>query len=148
MLTAAQKRMITAIHKNVYGRFTYVPDLTEYPDWDDYWAPIPPSILAKGAIRGDCDDFSRVCLLKCMASAINARLVFCLDENREGHLICEASDDQFTQVMYLDNRHVTAVGRRHLVGYYFIAVGPWNPQPGESRPWLEVNQSALTPSGT
>lgn len=143
MFSKEQRGIINAIHSNVFKRFTYVPDLTEYPDWDDYWSPIPASILARGAIRGDCDEFARICLLKCMGSGLKARLVFCLDENRDGHLICEVTDELEQQTLYLDNRKKQPVNIDGLTGYHFIGIGPWNPQPADSRPWYDVDQAKL-----
>lgn len=143
MFTPNDVNKLRRVHKEVLARFEYVEDSKQYSDKLDWWAPIPPELLEEGTIKGDCDEFARICMLKLMGLGYQSRLVFCLDETKAGHLICEVTDVLNEEAYYLDNRKKVLVHIAALKGYKFLSVSPWNPTQGDSRSWKYVDQAAI-----
>jgi predicted transglutaminase-like cysteine proteinase len=132
---------ITQIWDDVNRVFKYQPDEAKVKILADTWEPdsaLQPSELGNVKFTGICESFARVCLARCTAVDIKARLVVCYDETGEGHCITEVSDGSGTVAYYLDNRQEQVVVRAKLVGYKFLGVSPWNPVPGDTRPWFLV----------
>lgn len=137
MFTAEQVNTLEIIHRRARQGFTYAADsvkwqVTDYWEADNALGPLVKPLSA------DCEDFARKCLLAAMGQGIAARLVVCTDETGQGHCITEVADAAREVAYYFDNRRARLVTRDGLVGYTFLAVSPWNPRPGETRPWLRV----------
>lgn len=141
MFTPADIEQLIAIQQNVYNRFIYTSDQDQY-GVEEEWADIPNELLTSGTIRGDCDDYARICMLKAQQAGYDARLIYCKVDG-VGHLICEVADSEFCQAFYFDNCNSTLVNFRQIRSYNFILTSPWNPVRGEKRAWLQVDQRAL-----
>lgn len=136
MFSPTQMDVLHAIDADVRRRFTYESDSQKW-HLVDYWEP--DVTLTKGLdLRADCEDYARKAMLLVMAAGMKARLVVCLDGNHDGHCICEVTDAKEEQAYYFDCGKKYLATRDQLVNYQFIAVSPWNPQPGETRPWEQV----------
>lgn len=135
--TDKQYAQLEAMHAEVFRNFTYVDDQTSH-GMADYWEDdqvLKPAVTKNSPIKGDCEEFAMICMRKAMAAGYQARLVVCLDELNEGHCICEVVSADVTQAYYFDNRRQHLATRQSLIGYTFYSVSPFNPQPGEKRPW-------------
>ena len=134
----AIRRILEKAHEN----FFYV---TDEKKWKvaEYWEGeklLQAAIEGNVRFRGDCEDFAVVCMGKLRAKNLKARLVICKTETGEGHCICEVASDDMKEAYFLDNRYKTLQTRRQLKGYTFHSTSPWNPQPGDRRPWKRVVQ--------
>ena len=94
--------------------------------------------MLKGmSFHGDCEEFARAAMLETRnRPSLKARLVACIVETGEGHCVCEISNADGSDAFILDNRQHQLVQYNTLPHYTFVCASPWNPQPGESRPWL------------
>lgn len=140
--TSKQRDELSAIHDEVFNNFTYVDDQTSH-GVADYWEDdkvLLPAVTKNAPIKGDCEEFAMVCMRKAIAAGYQSRLVVCLDETNNGHCIAEVISSDATQAYYFDNRRKTLATRQSLIGYTFYSVSPFNPQPGENRPWELVAQ--------
>lgn len=130
------------IQSDTLRQFTYASDM-ETHGVAEYWPSfkdIGSAALHNAPFKEDCDGFAIVCMDKAALAGFPVRLVVCLDELGEGHCICEVSSRDKTQAYYFDNRRHAPVTAGGEVGYKFLAVSPYNPQPGEQRPWELVDQ--------
>lgn len=132
---------LSALHRDIYEKFTYISDKEKWAmleRWEDSSTlrNIGRSGVAK--FEGDCEEFALVSLDNLRRKGYNARLVVCLVETGQGHAICEVASQDYEQAYYFDNRHVGIRTRAELKGYRFLSVSPWNPEPGDTRPWLRV----------
>lgn len=111
------KRIAKAVHKQVFKNFTYKTDLEQYGELEKW---VMPDFSYDGSQKlvGDCDDFALACRKLLRKKGIKTRLVYCIDELGEGHLVLEASG------YILDNRQTKLVTNRELVkkGYKFVAI--------------------------
>lgn len=111
----------------------------------DYWQTdtvLKGSVLFNKPFKGSCDSFAAVCLRKAELAGFTGRLVVCLDELKEGHCIAEIVSKDGTQAYYFDNRRTGIAAQQGLIGYYFLGASPWNPQPGDTRPWVLIDKQA------
>lgn len=136
-----QLQQLQHIQVETLRHFVYTSDqvthgLVEYwPTFND----VKSAILDNATFREDCDGFAIVCMNRAMQAGFKARLVVCQVETGEGHCICEVTSYDETQAYYFDNRRKTLVAAKDEINYKFVAVGPWNPQPGDQRPWHLVD---------
>lgn len=119
--------------------------ITDGKKWhmNEYWesdSVLAPMVNGSRRLNTDCEEYAIVSMRKAHQAGFNARLVICQVETGEGHCICEVSSNDGTQAYYFDNRRPNVVPISGLKGYRFYSVSPWNPQPGETRPWQLVSQ--------
>ncbi len=129
--------ILRTIHAQTFKDFTYQFDKDKWkvPEFWEGEQILRPAIEEGKGFTGDCEDFAMVCLQKAMKAGFKARLVFCKVETGEGHCICEVASEDNKEAFYFDNRFRHLAEISHLKGYEFYSVSPWNPQPGEKRPW-------------
>jgi predicted transglutaminase-like cysteine proteinase len=85
---------LSGIHASVKGGFGYRTDLEQYNDVE-HWV-IPDDVEN---VTGDCEDFALACRKVCRREGIPSRLVYCLTETGEAHLVLECAG------YILDNRY-------------------------------------------
>lgn len=83
----------------------------------------------------ESEEYSMQVLRRLDALGFKARLLICIDEGGEGHCICEVSSNDGFEAYYFDNRRTKIVTLFGLGEYKFIAMSPWNPEVGDTRPW-------------
>lgn len=130
MRTLTVKDKLDAIHKEVYSRFTYTPDIKQWGEVERWLTKreAEAAILSEGTIKGDCDDFALVCRHLCRKQDIPSRLVVCKTEENEYHIVLEVDG------WILDNRHRKVKARDDLP-YEWIAVSGY--EAGET--WKYIN---------
>lgn len=138
--TLREVQDLRAIKNRMDTDFVYETDEAKH-QMTDYWED--DAVLAsavKNSIRwtSDCEEFAMVGMRKAIALGFMARLVVCLTETKEGHCICEVESHDGLEAYYIDNRKKGLATRDQLVNYAYYAVSPWNPKPGETRPWQPV----------
>lgn len=129
MLSQEHLRLAREVHARVFRVFQYVEDKKNHgklEHWPD--TTMLQEALKSGVLRGDCDDFALACRHLLWEHEIPNRLVLCLTEEGEGHLVCEV------QGWILDNRQ-TRVMPRDLLKYKWISISGYNV--GDS--WLEIS---------
>jgi len=110
--------VLTHIHRNVFRHFKYETDLEQYGSIEKW---VMPSESFQGhTLVGDCEDFALACREQCRESGIKTRLVFCLTELGEGHLVLESSG------WILDNRY-ERLKRRDDLDYTWISMSGYEP---------------------
>ena len=114
----AQERTYVDDLKEVFaivkGGFRPVSDEEQWdlPDFlDDWRAPDNPR-----KVVGDCDDFAIACRQLLRERGIPSRLMACITETREAHVVCTSGN------FVLDNRLKYVVTLSHLPRYTFLAV--------------------------
>ena len=111
--------LLKKIHNEELTRFIYTPDKEQF-DMIDVWPaerdiPDPPEIF-----RDDCDGFALACRKNCRNKGINdSRLVLCMTELGEGHLVLEVNGFIF------DNRCRTVLPR-HKFKYTWLTISGYN----------------------
>lgn len=135
---------LSDLHRELREKFTYITDQEKWKvveRWEDN-STLRSNINRVGIQKftGDCEEFSLVSLEKAHERGFNVRMVLCLVETGEGHAICEVASPDFAEAYYFDNRQIKVATAGDLKNYRFLAVGPWNPEKGEQRPWLKVKQ--------
>lgn len=116
---------VDEIFHNAKSMFGWVDDSSRFGEvehWATY-AELRESIDAK-AVRGDCDDFSSLCVHELRKEGHKARYVLCLTEQGEAHLVAECEG------MILDNRQVFPTPQDRMA-YTWLAISGY--APGE--PW-------------
>lgn len=134
---------LVRIHRDLLRLFTYRTDL-ETHGLADYWEDdqvLLPTVLHNVPFTGDCEEFAMVSLHRAMDLGFDARLVIGWTETHEGHCLCEVVSRDMTQAYYLDNRKLGLVTRSGLPGYTFYSASPYNPQKGDTRPWVLLDAS-------
>ena len=129
-------------HEQLFSRFEYVSDQTQF-QIPEFWideAQLQQQLVTR-TIRGDCEEFARACMAKYRQIGLKTRLVLCTTETGEGHCVCEVASADGTEAYIADNRRKSITTSDKLQGYTFIAVSPWNPEPGETRPWALVKSA-------
>lgn len=125
MLTEKQLTVVEAAFNTVSNMFTYKTDAMVWQR-EEHWED-PAFIadqLARGEIIGDCDNFALACRYHLFQYDIPNRIVFCLTETGEGHLVCEAEG------YILDNRQTKVMPWKSMP-YKWIKIsdykigGPW-----------------------
>lgn len=128
-------------HRNMLRKFDYKTDKIKW-GVTEYWEPDKLLLPAVRGARwsGDCEEFAMVAMHKAMERGFNARLVTCVVETGEGHLICEVASPDFQHAYFFDNRMKGLANASMLAdkGYKLYSHSPWNPQPKETRPWQLV----------
>ncbi len=135
---------LTAIKHDVQKSMTYITDQDKWR-MVDYWESdqvLLPTVLNNKRIATDCEEMAMVSMRKAIDAGYKARLIICLDEIKEGHCICEVVSADGTQAYYFDNRRLGISTQQGLTGYFFYSGSPWNPQPGDQRPWVLINKQA------
>jgi predicted transglutaminase-like cysteine proteinase len=94
---------LTKIHKDVKKRFVYKPD----DQLQDYW-PSDDEIPDNSQFLEDCDGFALACRKECKKQHIKSRLVLCVVETGEIHLVLEV------QGWILDNRQNRVMSKDEL----------------------------------
>lgn len=138
--TPAQRNDLTSLFNIAYGQFHYQTDKAQF-GVEEYWELITansPQVRGRVKLTGDCEAFAMLCMQKLMARNFAARLVVCRTERGDGHCICEVVSDDSQEAAYFDNRRTHVSSRKDLKGYTFVAVSPYNPTPGDRRPWKMV----------
>lgn len=116
------KQQLREIHRNVLDVFEYTTDKEQYGLLEK-WS-IPPEYYDGMTFNGDCDDFAMMCRKLCREAGIeNTRLVVCLTETNEGHLVLEVEG------YILDNRSRRLETKDSLTddGYKWLAISGYNP---------------------
>jgi len=138
---AASKELETLkrIQKDLFRHFTYVTDRQQHKTIE-FWKGLDAiqSEIKRGDLKGDCEESAMAAVSLARQAGFDARLVICRDENGEGHCIAEIATHHRQEAYYIDNRHEVLAVRDDLSHYQFYAVGPWNPVPGDTRPWYRV----------
>ncbi len=134
---------LSELHRQIFEKFSYMTDTEKHglvERWED--STTLKNIGRTGITRftGDCEEFALVSLDHAIRQGYNARLVVCYTEQNEGHAICEVASPDYAEAYYLDNRSHKLAVRKDLKGYRFVAVSPWNPEPGDQRPWMKVKR--------
>jgi predicted transglutaminase-like cysteine proteinase len=106
---------LSGIHSSVKGGFEYRTDLEQYNDVE-HWV-IPDDVKN---VTGDCEDFALACRKLCRQEGIPSRLVHCLTETREGHLVLECRG------YILDNRF-DRVRTNNSLDYQWIKISGYEP---------------------
>lgn len=117
-MASSLKKSLSRIHKEVFDNFTYKTDKENYGELE-YWAMPVDSVRSKGIV-GDCEDFALVCRKLCREEGLKTRLVLCLTEDNEGHLVLECEG------WILDNRHRDVMNRKELP-YTWIRISGYEP---------------------
>lgn len=102
------------VHRQQLGRFIFVPDKVQF-DVKDKWPkeeniPDPPEIF-----REDCDGFSFACKKHLKQLGIKSRVVICVTETAEIHMVCEVDG------WILDNRQRKVMSKDQMK-YSWIAI--------------------------
>lgn len=136
--------MLETLKAQVEHEFTYETDQDKF-GLDDYWEDdkvLKPSVVGNSPISADCEEYAMISMRKAVAAGFKARLVIGLDETKAGHCICEVASSDGTQSYFFDNRRKVIATQHNLLGYYFYSCSPWNPTPGDTRPWNLIGQNA------
>jgi len=112
-------------HKRVFKNFEYVTDQKQYNKLEHWVTPEDVDNVV-----GDCEDFALACRKILRDENINSRLVFCVTEQGEGHLVLEANG------WILDNRQRKVITRDKLQkqGYRWLKISGY--EPGD--PWYKL----------
>lgn len=116
------KEQLADIHRKVFDVFEYTTDKEQY-GLTEKWS-VPPEFSRGMTFKGDCDDFAMMCRKLCREEGIeNSRLVACLTELDEGHLVLEVEG------YILDNRSRKLETKDSLTaaGYKWLAISGYNP---------------------
>lgn len=142
--TDAMHQTLKEIQRQTLAVFTYESDRAQW-GLDEFWEDdqwLLPAVMYDKPLKADCEAFAMVCMRKVIAAGFKARVILCLTETKEGHAICEVTSEDGTQAYYFDNRRHVLATRQSLIGYYFYSASPWNPTPGDTRPWNLIEQQA------
>lgn len=131
---------LVKIQRTLFDRFEYRTDeekwkRTEY--WEDEQS-IQDQFPGIRRFTGDCEEYARTAMRAAQSAGLTARLVVCWTEEGEGHCICEVTDPRRRASYFLDNRQRQVARLQDLKGYRFHSAGPWNPEPGDVRPWVRL----------
>lgn len=135
--------VLSDLHRQILEKFNYMTDQDKHgmiERWEDSSTLKNIGRAGVSKFTGDCEEFSLVSMDKARALGFNVRMVVCRVETGEGHAICEVASKDYVQAYYFDNRQLKLVVASELKQYRFVAVSPWNPEPGDDRPWLKVKQ--------
>ena len=116
------KETLSDIHRKVFDVFQYTTDRKQY-GLEEKWS-VPPEYKRGMTFKGDCDDFALMCRKLCRDAGIeSSRLVVCMTEQDEGHLVLEVEG------YVLDNRSRTLETKDSLTdtGYTWVAISGYNP---------------------
>lgn len=128
MLTEEQLKIVHETHARVFKIFEYKTDKQQHGLIEHWHDPsMIEAALEKGKLVGDCDDFALACRHLLWKHDIPNRLVLCLDENGEGHLVLEAEGH------ILDNRQTRVVAAYNLP-YKWIKMSGYK----IGDPWTEI----------
>lgn len=134
--TDEQRSALQAVARHLLANFKYEKDSDRF-GLEDYWEdqsdrPLP----LRGPLVGDCEQFAMMAQREANRLGLPARLIACWTETKDGHCITEVSSKDGKEAYYFDNRKRGLVTRTGLLGYRFYSASPWNPKPGETRPWV------------
>lgn len=100
------EKMLQAVLNKAHDGHTYVTDKEQY-GLEEYWT---------NSLVGDCEDFSIAVRELLKEINIESDLIYCKDENGEGHLVCSVDG------WILDNRHKW-LQRRDDLPYTWLRLG-------------------------
>lgn len=125
----AHRRALQEIHRRALSNFTYKHD-KDVHGISEHWAYPGEFWEAGHKFVGDCDDFAMYCRALCREQNIPNRLVICLTETGEGHLVMESNG------WILDNRQTRLMGSKTLekLGYQWLYISGYN----AGDPWYKV----------
>lgn len=131
------------LHRDILEKFTYMSDQEKFGMVEHWQDEVTLKNIGRTGVTkftGDCEEFARVSVDKARAAGYNARLVVCYVETGEGHALCEVASKDFAEAYFFDNRQHKIVVAEELIAkrYKFVAVSPWNPVPGDDRPWMRT----------
>lgn len=120
---------LQSVLDSVQRNFVWEPDSKVWFQIDHWETPSEVVAVtdADGKVHGDCDQHALLCRQALRAKNIPNRLVLCLTEMDECHLVCEVDG------WILDNRF-PRVTERDLLNYKWVAVSGFN----TGDPWHEV----------
>lgn len=126
-LTGKQKKQLKGFWESLLYNFKYITDANKL-GVVELWEPIPEDFLLGDTITGDCEEIARTACEELRKLDFRARLIYCLTENKAGHLVCEIEG------WIMDNRYkrLTSVNKLNAKGYQLIAVSgykagePWH----------------------
>jgi len=120
---------VDEIFAKVKAAFEWHSDIEQWKS-PEYWATWQEMDAERGDVkRGDCDDFSAMCVHLLRSSGLPARYVICMTETNECH--CVADSDG----LILDNRQATVKRREFLPYRWLMASGL---KAGEE--WREIEE--------
>lgn len=124
---------VHSVRRWALDRFEYVRDAQRWGE-SEHWET-PSEILedlafAGGKVHGDCDAFAMLCRIALERMGHKCRLIQCLVETGEGHLVCECGG------WLLDNRYAVPVtrGECERTGYRWLSMSGF----ATGEPWTEV----------
>jgi len=120
---------LQSVLDSVQNKFVWESDSRVWSK-PDHWETIEDVAAVTdsgGKVHGDCDQHALLCRQALRAKNIPNRLVLCLTELGECHLVCEVDG------WILDNRF-PRVTERDLLNYKWVAVSGFN----AGDPWHEV----------
>lgn len=128
--------MLKRIQRDLAQCFRYATDQEQHGRID-FWQGLDAvqAGLKRQDLRADCEEYAMAAVYLARTQGFDARLVVCRDETGAGHCLTEVVATGCEEAYYLDNRVDGLAVRDDLSGYRFVAVGPWNPVPGDTRPW-------------
>lgn len=132
---------IRQLHRKLMEKFKYITDKQQH-GLVEYWeGDVELNTMLRGmSFHGDCEEFARAAMLETRKRpSLRARLIACIVETGEGHCVCEISNLEGSDSFILDNRQHQLMQYNGLPKYTFVCASPWNPQPGDDRPWLLLN---------
>lgn len=120
--------ILNNIHRSAFRKFKYETDQLQYSELEKW---VMPDEFYDGSqkFKGDCEDFALHCRKLCDDVGIKTRLVYCMTEDNEGHLVLEHKG------YVLDNRQIKVVYRDDL-NYKWISISGYNP--GDD--WHEITK--------
>lgn len=126
-MTVDLKDTLDRIHARVFEGFTYTTDEEQYGVMEDWRIP---SDVDK--VSDDCDGFALACRFLLRQENIPNRLLVCLTETNEWHLVCCVEN------YILDNRQtkVKTIKQLQRLGYKFRYISGY--EKGEA--WHEIDR--------
>lgn len=112
--------LLKEIHREIFDNFIYQTDIAQYKV-EEKWVMLPEHYKPVNKVIGDCEDFALAIRKVCRDNGIqDTRLVACLTEDGEGHLVLEWHG------WIADNRQKQIVKRDDL-DYTWNAISGYNP---------------------
>lgn len=133
----AEEVMAWALHHFYYEkdeqRWKDNPELVMNEHWETR-AQIENDLATRGAVHGDCDAFAMMCWFSLRKAQVPSRLVMCLVETGEGHLVCMTKSG-----WVLDNRQMDIASNKDLerMGYKFLSMSGF--EPGEAWHLVDIS---------
>lgn len=120
------------VHAWALHHFFYEKDEQRWKDnlelvFNEHWETreqLEHDLQTRGAVHGDCDAFAMMCWFALQEAGVKSRLVMCLVETGEGHLVCMTENG-----LVLDNRQSRVASNMDLQkhGYRFLIMSGFEP---------------------